>query len=111
MDQRQVNVLDFLLDDHFPLWDFADTFPDYRPEASGSSVESLMDLVRQGYVAVTFGRWFKNETVAISTQGAEVVLRNPNLWNPTGPEPGYVLELTDKGADYLRGLGIGLPDS
>ena len=27
MKQRQLEVLDFLLDDHFALWDFADTFP------------------------------------------------------------------------------------
>jgi hypothetical protein len=107
MDAKHIIVLDFLLDDHFALWDFADSFPDHRPDALNSAVENLIDLVRQGYVTVTFGKWIENDTASVSTKSAELALRDPSAWHPTGREPGYIVELTDKGRCLLRERGIG----
>jgi hypothetical protein len=110
MEEMQIQALDLLLDDHFALWDFADTFPAFRPDANDSRVDDLIDLVRSGLVAVTFGKWFENDTAPVALESAEAALRNPSVWKPNGKEPGYVVELTEKGIAHLRKLGIGLPD-
>jgi hypothetical protein len=106
MNERQVHALDLLLDDHFVLWDFADSFPDFRPEKPDSAVKDLIDLVHRGLIAVEFGTWFDNQTEPVSPAEAEGALLNPSNWKPTGREPGYVVAMTDKGVEHLRGLGI-----
>jgi hypothetical protein len=107
MNQRQVQALDFLLDDHFALWDFADSLPDFRPGTPDSVVSDLADLVHRGLITVQFGTWFDNQTEPVSPAIAERALLDPANWTSTGPEPGYVVGLTAKGVEYLRGLGIG----
>jgi hypothetical protein len=107
MDQKQIIVLDFLLDDHFALWDFAASFPHLRPDAPNSAVEELINLVRQGYISLTFGDWHANETSPVPISEAEAALRDPIAWQATGREPGYALELIDKGAAFLREHTIG----
>ncbi|HEX4736372.1 MAG TPA: hypothetical protein VH331_02300 [Allosphingosinicella sp.] len=62
MNERQVHALDLLLDDHFALWDFADCLPEFRPASRHDSIDDLIDLVRQGLIAVEFGAWFDNQT-------------------------------------------------
>ena len=107
MRQRQIEVLDFPLDDHFALWDFASTFPAHRPDAPSSAHNELLELVRAGYVALTFGNWFENQTKPIPGELADRSLQDPTNWEPTGKNPGYVLELTEQGRQHLRLLGIG----
>lgn len=109
MNDRQLHALDFLLDDHFALWDFADSFPVFRPDAPDTAVDDLIALVRSGYVALTFGDWFANRTELVEVEEVEATLRDPKCWQPTGREPGHALELTSKGVEHLRKLGIGLP--
>jgi len=104
---RQVEALDFLLDDHFALWDFADTFPTYRPDSQNSAVEELLELVRTGHVLLTFGEWHENRTEPVPIEEAGSALRNPANWKPYGRKPGYALELTDTGRGYLRSIGVG----
>ena len=109
MTEEQISLLDFLLDDHFALWDFADSFPAMRPDAADSRTALLVHLVEKGLVEVTFGSWIENETVPLSVEHAHAALCDPASWNPTGHEPGHVLELTQTGRDFLRERGIGLP--
>jgi hypothetical protein len=107
MKQRQVHALDLLLDDHFALWDFADSLPDFRPEAPNGAIGDLVDLLRRGLIAVEFGTWFDNKTQPVSPTVAEAALLDSANWKSSGTEPGYVLALTDKGAEHLRSIGIG----
>lgn len=111
MNDRQLNALDFLLDDHFALWDFADSFPLFRPDAPGTAVEDLIELVRSGFIALTYGEWQENRTQSVLTEEVEAILRDPERWLPTGTQPGHALELTAKGGEHLRNLGIGLPSA
>lgn len=108
MTDDEIVVLDFLLDDHFALWDFADSFPDMRPDAVNSRTSLLLDLIRKRLVAITFGRWFENETTPLSVETAHAALLDAASWNSTGGEPGYVIELTQTGRDF-RQRGIGSP--
>jgi hypothetical protein len=110
MKQRQIEVLDFLLDDHFALWDFADTFPALRPGVSNGGYGELSELVQERYVLLTLGKWSENQTEAVRPEDAERLLRDPANWQRTGNDPGYVLELTELGRHHLRSLGIGLPE-
>ena len=110
MRQRQIEVLDFLLDDHFALWDFANTFPAHRPDAPSSANYELLELIRAGHVALTFGNWFENQTEPIPVELADRPLQDPANWEPTGKNPGYVLELTEQGRQHLRFFGIGPAD-
>ena len=110
MKQRQIEVLDFLLDDHFALWDFADTFPAHRPDAPNSANDELLQLIQTGHVALTYGKWFENQTEPITADQADRPLQDPANWQPTGKNPGYVLELTEQGRQHLRSMGIGLPE-
>jgi hypothetical protein len=109
MNDRQLHALDLLLDDHFALWDFADSFPVFRPDAPASAVDDLVALVRSGFVALTYGEWHENRTVPVLPDEVEATLRDPKCWLPKGRQPGHALELTVKGAEHLRRLGIGLP--
>lgn len=68
MRQRQIEVVDFVLDDHFAPWDFANTFPAHRPEAPSSANNELLELIRVDYVAITFGNWFENQTEPIQVE-------------------------------------------
>ena len=105
----KITVLDFLLDDHFALWDFADSFPHARPDAANSRTPVLLDLVRKRLVKITFGRWIENETTPLSVEMAHAALMDAASWSSTGNKPGYVIELTQTGRDFLRQRGIGLP--
>ena len=107
MNQQQIEVLDFLLDDHFALWDFADTFPQHRPDAHESATGELLDLVRSGHLALSYGKWQDNETALVAPDLASRLLNDPANWLPTGNEPGYALVLTTLGREHLRSLGIG----
>jgi hypothetical protein len=109
MTDDQIWALDFLLDDHFALWDFADTFPNMRPDAANCQTSLLLDLVRKGLVEITFGRWFENETAPVSLETVHAALLDPASWSSTGREPGYVIGLTGSGRDVLRQRGVGLP--
>lgn len=109
MNDRQLDVLDFLLEDHFALWDFADSFPLFRPDAPCTAVEDLIALVRSGLIALTHGEWQENRTERVRTEEIEAILRDPECWLPTGSQPGHALELTASGVEHLRTLGIGLP--
>ena len=108
MTDRQVEVLDFLLDDHYALWDFADSFPTQQPDAPDSVIEELLKLIQSGFVALTYGKWFENQTVSIPPEQANLFLKDPASWQPTGQKPGYVLELTEQGRAHLRTIGIGI---
>jgi hypothetical protein len=101
--------MDFLLDDNFALWDFADSFPEFRPDASGSRVNELIELVAKELVVVTFGKWFEQETVPLGYESAVAALLDPTAWQRTGKDPGHVLDLTENGIAHLRRLGIGTP--
>ena len=109
MKQRQLEVLDFLLDDHFALWDFADTFPSQRPDALNASNGELLERIKSGHVALTYGRWSDNRTQPIPAEQADGPLKDPANWQPYGKNAGYALELTQKGRQHLQGVGIGLP--
>jgi hypothetical protein len=109
MEDTQLHVMDFLLDDNFALWDFADSFPEFRPDASSSRVNDLIELVAKGFVIVTFGKWFEQETVPLGYESAVAALLDPKAWQPTGTDPGHVLDLTENGFAHLRSLGIGTP--
>ncbi len=109
MTNDQISVLDLLSDDHFPLWDFADNLPVMRPDATDSQTALLIDLVEKGLVEITFGRWIENDTLPLPVEDARAALRNAASWNPTGREPGYVIELTEAGRGFLPERGIGLP--
>lgn len=111
MKQRQIEVLDFLLDDHFALWDFADTFPAHRPDALNTTNDELLDLIKSGHVALTYGKWFENQTQPIPAEQANGPLKDPANWQPYGKNPGYALELTQQGRQHLQSIGIGLADS
>lgn len=110
MRRRQIEVLDFLLDDHFALWDFASTFPVHKPDAKNSANNELLELIQAGYVVLTFGNWFENQTEPIPVELAEQSLQDPANWEPTGKSPGYALELTKQGRQHLLGIGIGSAD-
>ena len=110
MKQRQLQGLDFLLDDHFALWDFAATFPTHRPDAPNSANDELLELVHGGQVRLTLGKWFENQTEPIPVEQADGLLRDPANWQPSGRNPGYILELTEQGRQYLRSIGISLPE-
>ena len=109
MEDTQLHVMDFLLDDNFALWDFADSFPEFRPDASDSKVNDLIELVAKGLVVVTFGKWFEQETVQLGYESAVTALLDPAAWQRTGTDPGHVLDLTENGLAHLRKLGIGMP--
>lgn len=109
MTDDQMRVLDILIDDHYAFWDFADQFPTMRPDASNNQVIALVELVRAGLIQITFGNWFENETTLVESEEAEAALIEPASWDSTGREPGYVLELTKSGSDFLRERGIGPP--
>ncbi len=106
MTDDEILVLDFLLDDHFALWDFADSFPDMRSDAANSRTSLLLDLVSKRLVAITFGRWIENETTPVPVEMARAALVDAASWRSTGREPGYVIELTQNGRDFLRQRGI-----
>ena len=108
MNELQIQALDTLLDDHYALWDFADSFPKFHPAATDSRLEDLIKLVESGLVVITFGRWLENDTASISPDEARSVLRYAGNWQPTGREPGYALELTAPGRDLLHSIGIWL---
>jgi hypothetical protein len=109
MTDDQILVLDFLLDDHFALWDFADSFPSMHPDAVDSQTAVLLDLVSNGFVEITFGRWIENETTPVPVEAANAALLDAVSWSSTGREPGYVLDLTQAGREFLRQRGIDLP--
>jgi hypothetical protein len=106
----QISILDFLSDDHFALWDFAHSFPAMRPDSDGNQTALLLDLVGRGFVEVTFGRWFENDTTPVSVENARAVLFDTDCWKTTGRQPGYAIEVTQAGRDILRQRGIGHPD-
>lgn len=110
MRQRQIEVLDFLLDDHFALWDFADSFPAHRPDAPKSANSELLELIQSGHIALTYGNWFANQTERVPAGQAQVPLQDPANWQPCGNNPCYALELTEQGRQHLRSIGIGLPE-
>ena len=110
MKQRQIEVLDFLLDDHFALWDLADTFPLFWPDAPNSANGELLELIRSGYLALTYGKVFENQTEAIPDDEVDEPLRDPANWHPSGMSPSYALELTELGREHLRSLGFGPPE-
>jgi len=109
MTDDRISILDFLLDDHFALWDFADSFPEMRPDAIGSKTSLLLDLTSDGLIEIAFGEWFENETTPLPIEKAKAALLDAASWNRTGREPGYVIELTQSGRDHLRQSGISLP--
>ena len=106
MNDLQIQALDVLLDDHFALWDFGDQFPAFQPVVSNSKLEELIQLVASGFVMVTHGRWFENDTTPVVLEEAVTALHDPSAWLPSGREPGYVIELTEQGRNCLRSLGI-----
>lgn len=110
MSVDQARVLDFLLDDHFALWDFADSFPTMPPDRANSEIAVLLALVKNELVEITFGKWVENDTVPVSADDAQAVLLNPASWDTTGRAPGYVIELTERGRALLKARGVRLPD-
>ncbi|WP_198354563.1 hypothetical protein [Sphingomonas sp. MA1305] len=109
MSPDQVVALDLLLDDHFALWDFGDCLPAMRPDAVDSRTPLLIDMVKKGFVEITFGRWHENTTTSVPSQRAQTVLQDPASWKKTGQDAGYCIELTHAGRDALRKKGIGRP--
>lgn len=108
LTDTQMCAMDLLLDDHFALWDLADSYPDFRPQAANSQVGDLIELVERGLITVTFGLWLENETCPVAVENAVQALLDAHNWKPTGRAPGFVLELSPDGIKYLSALGIGL---
>jgi hypothetical protein len=106
MNDLQIQALDTLLDDHYALWDFADSFPAFHPAATDSRLEDLIQLVESGLVVITFGQWLQNDIAPIPLDQARPILRSAGNWQPTGRAPCYALELTTPGRDHLRAIGI-----
>lgn len=61
MIKHQLFALDHLLDDHYALWDFGDGLPEFRHDAEGTTIADRVELVRLGFVMITFGLWQKME--------------------------------------------------
>lgn len=66
-----------------------------------------MQLVHEGYIALTFGAWFENDTTPVSER--QRTFSDLPISGRRTAAPGYALELTEKGDAYLRSIGIGLP--
>ena len=109
MTKDQLSALDHLLDDHYALWDFGDGLPQFRPSTAQSKNAELLELVRQGLVTITYGRWHKNDTEPCELETALSAIADPAMWHPTNGMPGYVVELSDSGYRELESRGIGKP--
>ena len=107
MTPVQIEALDYLLDDHYALWDFGDGLPHFRPDANDTKNSELVTLARRGWVSVTYGRWERNDTRPCAAEDAVQALEKVANWAPTDGKPGFVLELSDSGYRLLRSMGIG----
>jgi hypothetical protein len=110
---KRLWILDELYDDDCPLWQIGhpNLFPKLRPDAVGSEITLLLDLVDGGYIGLYHGAWARPEAATrIGSNEVLAVLQQAHNWEEVDGRQCYFLSMEPRGLRFYRASGLGHPD-